>query len=75
MLIKDDVCEASNGELSEGFHEFVEFIGRYLRSKVALCMVPLMFAVMTIGGRIVHPCCIGDVCRVSYFYSFLVMVA
>jgi hypothetical protein len=46
-----------------------------LRSKVALCMVPLMFAVLTIGGRTIHPCCISDVCRGSYLYSFLVMVA
>jgi hypothetical protein len=31
---------------------------------------------MTIRGRITHPCCIVDVCKMSYFYSyFLVMVA
>lgn len=27
-FIKDGVCEVSNGDLWEGFHEFVDFVGR-----------------------------------------------
>ena len=41
---------------------------------MVLCMVPLMPTVMTIGSRIVHPCCICVVCRMSYFSSVLVVV-
>ena len=42
---------------------------------VALCMMPLLPVVMVIEGRIVHPCWVSDVCSMSFFSSFLVMLA
>ena len=42
---------------------------------VALCMMPLLHVVMVIEGRIVHPCWVSDVCSMSFFSSFLVMLA